>query len=63
MRLTNLSGDNSFWIACLNSAGSSINIQYNATFASGNTATIIPVVFARSSKKLTIHAGKQLEIY
>ena len=61
--LTNLAGDSSFWIAGLNSAGSSINIQYNATFASTNTASIIPVVFARSSKKLTIHAGKQLEIY
>jgi hypothetical protein len=60
--LTNLAGDNAFWIAGLNSAGSSINIQYNANFASTNTATIIPVIFARSSKKLTIKAGKQLEV-
>lgn len=60
--LTNLSGDNQFWIAGLNSAGSSINIQYNATFATTNTATVIPVVFARSTKKLTVRAGKQLEI-
>ena len=60
--LTNLSGDNNFWIAGLNSAGSSINIQYNATFATTNTATIIPVVFARSSKKLIIRPGNQLEI-
>jgi hypothetical protein len=40
--LTNLAGDNSFWIAGLNSAGSSISIQYNATFASTNTATMGP---------------------
>jgi len=60
--LTNLAGDNAFWIAGLNSAGSSINIQYNATFASTNGASIIPVIFARSSKKLIIKSEKQLEI-
>lgn len=60
--LTNIAGDNNFWVAGLNSAGSSINIQYNATFASTNTSSVIPVVFARSTKKLVIKAGKQLEI-
>lgn len=61
--LTNLAGDNQFWIAGLNSAGASINIQYNATFASTNTATVTPIIFARSSKKLEVRAGKQLEVY
>ncbi len=60
--LTNLSGDNAFWIAGLNSAGSSINIQYNANFATTNTSSITPVIFARSSKKLVIRAQKQLEL-
>ena len=60
--LTNLAGDNAFWIAGLNSAGSSINIQYNATFPSTNGASIIPVIFARSSKKLTIKSEKRLEV-
>jgi hypothetical protein len=60
--LTNLAIDNAFWVAGLNSAGSSINVQYNATFASTNTATIIPVIFARSSKKRIIKSEKQLEI-
>ena len=49
--LTNLAGDHAFWIAGLNPAGSSLNIQDNATFPDTNTTSIIPVIFARSIKK------------
>lgn len=61
--LTNISGDNNFWIAGMNSAGSSINIQYNATFATTNTSSITPIIFARSSKKIIIRKDAQLEVF
>lgn len=61
--LTNIAGDNQFWISGLNSAGASVNVQYRATFATTNNASIIPVITVRSSKKLEVRARKQLEIY
>lgn len=58
--LTNISGDNQFWISGLDGSGSGINVQYNADFNSGNTQKVTPVVWCRSTKHLRINAGRQL---
>lgn len=67
LSLENLSGDGSMWRSGLSGNGSTVNINYQATFNnythSGgpagvqNTETISPVIFCRSTKVLTIKSG------
>lgn len=63
--LTNISGDNQFWICGLDGRGSGINIQYNADFTAGgssnpNGESVFPVAYCRSTRVLKINAGRQL---
>jgi hypothetical protein len=58
--LTNISGDNQFWICGLDGRGSGINIAYSASFESGNSDNIFPVAYCRSTRVLKINAGRQL---
>jgi hypothetical protein len=39
-----------------------ININYAATFASGNSENISPVIFCRSTKVLTIKDGHIIQV-
>ena len=55
--LENLSGDGQFWRSGLSGNGSTININYSATFNSGCTESVQPVIFCRSTKVLSIKAG------
>jgi hypothetical protein len=59
--LENISGDNNFWISGYDGRQGGINIQYNAVFGN-NSGTIIPYIYCRSTKVLTIKGGRQLEI-
>lgn len=67
LSLENLSGDGLMWRSGLNGNGSTININYAATFskvgANDNTENICPVVFCRSTKVLTIKAGHLISVY
>lgn len=60
--LTNISGDNQFWISGLDGRGGGINVSYTATFNSANTQTVFPVCWCRSTKVLRINAGRQLTL-
>ena len=57
LSLENLSGDGQFWRSGLSGNGSTININYSATFNSGCTESVQPVIFCRSTKVLSIKAG------
>ena len=61
LSLENISGDGQFWRSGLSGNGSTININYAATFTSvggtPNTESISPVLFCRSTKVLSIKAG------
>lgn len=67
LSLENLSGDGQMWRSGLNGNGSTININYAATFskvgATDNGENICPVVFCRSTKVLTIKAGHLISVY
>lgn len=61
--LTNISGDNQFWISGLDGRGGGINVQYNATSEGTNDSiSVVPVAYCRSTKVLRINAGRQLTI-
>jgi hypothetical protein len=61
--LTNISGDNQFWISGIDGRGGGINIQYNATFTGTNgSKRVLPIAYCRSTKVLRINAGRQLTI-
>lgn len=61
--LTNISGDNQFWISGIDGRGGGINVQYTATSGGTNTdISVIPVAYCRSTKVLRINAGRQLTI-
>ena len=66
LSLENLSGDGSMWRSGLSGNGSTVNINYQATFANNsivgtagtaNAESISPVIFCRSTKVLTIKSG------
>ena len=62
LSLENLSGDGSHWRSGLAGNGSTININYQATFSNFNAGTanaesISPVIFCRSTKVLSIKSG------
>ena len=61
LSLENLSGDGQFWRSGLSGNGSTINVNYSATFdnkgGTNNTETISPVIFCRSTKVSSIQAG------
>ena len=57
LSLENLSGDGQMWRSGLSGNGSTVNINYAATFNGANTETISPVIFCRSTKVLTIRDG------
>ena len=54
--------DPNMFLSGLNGTGSGLNLQYNATFESSADATITPVAWTRSTKVLSIKAGRQLQI-
>lgn len=60
--LTNISGDNQFWISGLDGRGGGINVMYTTTFNSNNTQKVFPVAWCRSTKVLRINAGRQLTV-
>jgi len=61
--LTNISGDNQFWISGIDGRGGGINVQYNATFGGTNTGVkVLPLAYCRSTKVLRINAGRQLTL-
>lgn len=66
LSLENLSGDGQFWRSGLSGNGSTININYSATFdksgATDNTETISPVIFCRSTKVLSIRDGRIISV-
>ena len=57
LSLENLSGDGQMWRSGLSGNGSTVNINYAATFSGTNTENISPVIFCRSTKVLTIRDG------
>jgi hypothetical protein len=59
--LENISGDNNFYVSGYDGRQGGINVQYNAVF-NANAGTIIPYIYCRSTKVLTIKGGRQLEI-
>jgi len=66
LSLENLSGDGQFWRSGLSGNGSTINVNYAATFdnkgGTNNTETISPVIFCRSTKVLSIKDGKIISV-
>ena len=55
------------WRSGLSGNGSTVNINYQATFANYNngtlnTETISPVIFCRSTKVLSIRAGHIISV-
>jgi hypothetical protein len=66
LSLENLSGDGQMWRSGLSGNGSTININYSATFGStggnNNGATVQPVIFCRSTKVLTIRDGHIISV-
>lgn len=71
LSLENLSGDGAMWRSGLSGNGSTVNINYQATFVntsiSGtagtqNTESISPVIFCRSTKVLTIKSGHIISV-
>lgn len=52
-----------FWISGLNSLGSTLTVTYEANFnGSSNTQSVIPVLYARLSKILSVQAGRNLTV-
>jgi len=62
LSLENLSGDGQMWRSGLSGNGSTVNINYQATFASANNENISPVIFCRSTKVLTIKDGHVINV-
>ena len=66
LSLENLSGDGQFWRSGLSGNGSTININYSATFANNggtaNSENIQPVIFCRSTKVLSIKDGHIISV-
>ena len=66
LSLENLSGDGAMWRSGLSGNGSTININYAATFgkvgANDNGENIQPVVFCRSTKVMKIMAGRIITV-
>ena len=62
LSLENLSGDGQMWRSGLSGNGSTVNINYSATFNSANGETISPVIFCRSTKVLTIKDGHIISV-
>lgn len=60
--LENISSDNQMWVSGMNGLNGGINVNYSATFATTNTNKVSPYIFCRSTKQLTIKAGRILEI-
>ena len=60
--LENISGDNQMWISGMNGLNGGIVVNYQATFKSTNTQVVYPYIYCRSTKQLTIKAGRQLEV-
>lgn len=52
-----------FWISGLNSLGSTLTITWEANFnGSGNAQSVVPVLYARTSKILNIQAGRNITV-
>lgn len=52
-----------FWVSGLNSLGSTLTITWEANFnGSGNSQTVIPVLYARTSKILNIQPGRNITV-
>ena len=67
LSLENLSGDGQMWRSGLSGNGSTVNINYQATFnktdtGAANTENISPVIFCRSTKVLTIKDGHVINV-
>lgn len=66
LSLENLSGDGQFWRSGLSGNGSTININYSATFANNggtaNSENVQPVIFCRSTKVLSIKDGHIISV-
>lgn len=66
LSLENLSGDGAMWRSGLSGNGSTININYAATFGkvgnNDNGETIQPVVFCRSTKVMKISDGRIITV-
>jgi hypothetical protein len=66
LSLENISGDGQFWRSGLSGNGSTININYQATFGSVGGATngeqIQPVLFCRSTKILSVKDGHIISV-
>lgn len=71
LSLENLSGDGNMWRSGLSGNGSTVNINYQATFNNNsvagtagvqNTESISPVIFCRSTKVLTIKSGHIISV-
>jgi hypothetical protein len=62
LSIENLSGDGQMWRSGLSGNGSTVNINYSATFgktgANANGENIQPVIFCRSTKILTVKSGQ-----
>ena len=66
LSLENISGDGQMWRSGLSGNGSTININYAATFGNvggtNNGDTVQPVIFCRSTKILTIRDGHIISV-
>jgi hypothetical protein len=66
LSLENLSGDGQMWRSGLSGNGSTININYAATFTktgeNANGENIQPVIFCRSTKILTVRDGRIISV-
>jgi len=62
LSLENLSGDGQMWRSGLSGNGSTVNINYSATFNGTNTENISPVIFCRSTKVLSIRDGHIISV-
>ena len=66
LSLENLSGDGQFWRSGLSGNGSTVNINYSATFdkkgGTDNGENISPVIFCRSTKVLSIKDGRIISV-
>ena len=62
LSLENLSGDGQMWRSGLSGNGSTVNINYSATFNGTNQENISPVIFCRSTKVLTIRDGHIISV-
>ena len=62
LSLENLSGDGQMWRSGLSGNGSTVNINYSATFSGANSESISPVIFCRSTKVLSIRDGHIISV-